>query len=253
MFKKFLTNKEVLLAGILMGLVIAAASSVWATSIGTNLSVDGTVTVTGASTFNGNVTLGDAATDINLFTGLLHASTTALFTTGITTYGNSTFGDASTDTNIFTGTLQASTTALFTGASTFYGNVTMGDSADDAFTLTAGTSTLSRTSNTMAHSFATSSAAVPFLGFDTTNYRIGIGSSTPAATFSVGGAGTLTVGAAAPIGTSTVTISSSGASQGGCINLRATDGTMIRIYATTSTVVGKMGYNNLVVEAGDCR
>ena len=241
LWKKFFTNKDILAVGLIVGLVVAVAGSVWATSVGTNVSVDGTLTV------NGNSTFGDASTDINIFTGTLQASTTALFD------GNTTFGNAATDVNLFTGTLQASTTALFTGASTFYGNVTMGDTADDAFTLTAGTSTLSRTSNTLAHSFATSSAEVPFLGFDTANYRIGVGSSTPAATLSVGGTGTLFVGAAAPIGTSTVTISSKGAGQGGCINLRATDGTMIRIYATTSTVVGGMGYNNLVVEAGSCR
>ncbi|MBI2055032.1 MAG: hypothetical protein HYT39_02960 [Candidatus Sungbacteria bacterium] len=51
-----------------------------ATTVGTNVSVDGTLTASGNSTF------GDAATDINLFTGTLQASTTALFTSGLTAY-----------------------------------------------------------------------------------------------------------------------------------------------------------------------
>ncbi|MEK7498998.1 MAG: hypothetical protein AAB649_00135, partial [Patescibacteria group bacterium] len=77
-----------------------------ATTIGTNLSVDGTATVTGNSTLsgtlsvtgastltgaltaNGDGTFGNASTDIFLFTGRLHATTTALFTDGLTAYGN---------------------------------------------------------------------------------------------------------------------------------------------------------------------
>jgi hypothetical protein len=38
--------------------------------------------------------------------------------------------------NLFTGTLQESTTALFTGAATFYGNVTLGDGVGDVITAT---------------------------------------------------------------------------------------------------------------------
>lgn len=107
--------------------------SVFATTIGTNISADGTLTVSGDSTF------GNAATDVNLFTGTLQASTTALFTNGLTTYGNSTFGDAAADVNLFTGTLQASTTVLFTGALTTYGNVTLGDNTSDTLTVNAST------------------------------------------------------------------------------------------------------------------
>ena len=63
-----------------LGAGVAVAASVGATSIGTNISADGTLTV------NGNSTFGNAATDINLFTGTLQASTTALFTSGLTAY-----------------------------------------------------------------------------------------------------------------------------------------------------------------------
>lgn len=124
--------------------VLAVSGIVYAaTTIGANVSIDGTLTQTGAASFAagvnasstllvtgavthyGNSTFGDAATDVNLFTGTLQASTTALFTTGLLTYGNSTFGDASTDTNLFTGTLQASTTALFTNGLTAYATSTL--------------------------------------------------------------------------------------------------------------------------------
>lgn len=79
--------------------VLAVSGIVYAaTTIGTNVTVDGTltqtgaatfsgaVTVSGAGTFNGNNVFGDASTDTNLFTGTLQASTTALFTTGLTSY-----------------------------------------------------------------------------------------------------------------------------------------------------------------------
>ena len=51
----------------------------------------------------------------------------------------------------------------------------------------ATTTILASTVN--AFSIATSSTVVPFFTFDTSNYRVGIGTTTPAQTFSVGGAG----------------------------------------------------------------
>ncbi|MBI4134778.1 MAG: hypothetical protein HY471_01565 [Candidatus Sungbacteria bacterium] len=163
--------------------MLTVGLSVFATTIGTNISADGTLTVNGGSTF------GDAAADVNLFTGTLQASTTALFTGNITTYGAlNTFGDAATDVNLFTGTVNASTTALFDGAITMNGNVTVGNAAADSFTLNAATTTITAGSLS-AHAIATSSANIPFLRFDTSTYRIGIGTTSPAVTFSVGGAG----------------------------------------------------------------
>lgn len=80
--------------------VLAVSGIVYAaTTIGNNVSIDGTltqtgaatfsaaVTVSGAGTFNGSNVFGDAGTDTNLFTGTLQASTTALFTSGLTSYG----------------------------------------------------------------------------------------------------------------------------------------------------------------------
>ncbi len=71
-----------------------------ATTVSTSITTGGDLSVTGATTLSGNVTLGDANTDIALFTGKLHASTTALFT-GVAThyetvnlYNSSTAGTA---------------------------------------------------------------------------------------------------------------------------------------------------------------
>ena len=67
--------------------VLYAASTIGANIVTTGtLSVTDTSTLTGAVTTAGNATFGDAATDVNLFTGTLQASTTALFTNGLTTY-----------------------------------------------------------------------------------------------------------------------------------------------------------------------
>ena len=87
--------------------VLGAAASVllvafvtWAaTTISNNVStgaltasgastLSGTLNVAGATTLNGSSTFGDTASDVNLFTGTLQASTTALFTSGLTSYGS---------------------------------------------------------------------------------------------------------------------------------------------------------------------
>lgn len=129
--------------------VLAVSGIVYAaTTIGTNVSVDGTLTVTGASTFTGAATFSGGTTNTGL-TSFAQASSTlfsvpgtayfggsatstfdssgnlsvagTLTQTGAATFnGNNTFGNASTDTNLFTGTLQASTTALFTTGLTSY-------------------------------------------------------------------------------------------------------------------------------------
>lgn len=91
--------------------VLAVSGIVYAaTTIGTNVTVDGTLTQTGAAAFAAGV----------------NASSTLLVTGAVTHYGNSTFGDAATDVNLFTGTLQASTTALFTSGLTTYAASTLG-------------------------------------------------------------------------------------------------------------------------------
>lgn len=87
---------------------------------------------------------------------------------------------------------------------------------------------------------------------------VGVGTSTPSShQFAVGGNALIGGGAS---GTTTLTVSSPGTRIGGCIELRATDGNMVRIYATTSVLASynnngllALGGQGLVVEAGGCR
>jgi len=93
-----------------------------ATTISTNITTGGTLTVSGNSTF------GDAITDVNLFTGILQASTTALFTDGAIMYDSlilSTSGDATTEGGIYYDS-SAKVIKLYDGSSWF----TVGTSTD---------------------------------------------------------------------------------------------------------------------------
>ena len=274
------------LLALILGVLLAVGGSVLATSIGTDISVSGALTVNGGSTF------GDASGDINKFTGTLQASTTALFTAASTFYGDVTLGDAATDINLFTGTLQASTTALFTTGITTYGSDTLGDAAADALTVNAtttvvngatfqgdvlfgnastdlvilnsavmirnnvGTTTIPNSSaNSLA--YATSSTAGPaFVKFDTSNVFVGIATNTPSATLDIGGDGSLAVTAATGTATSTIRLQSRGTTRGGCIEIESVDGASIfRLYATTTvnTNQGGVAYADAVFELGSCR
>ena len=84
-----------ILFSILASVLLIQGAAFAASTISTNISTDGTLTV------NGNSTFGNAATDINLFTGTLQASTTALLTSGFTTFGNWTIDQAATTTVTF--------------------------------------------------------------------------------------------------------------------------------------------------------
>lgn len=106
--KKFLSVGLSVFLSFLFVVIVVNASS----TISTNISTGGTLTVSGSSTF------GDASTDVNLFTGTLQASTTALFTGAVTTYGAVTLGDAAGDVITLTG--NASTTQALTVGGDFY-------------------------------------------------------------------------------------------------------------------------------------
>jgi len=107
--RNFLKNRSFysITLSVLVSFAFVAVAASAATTISTNISTGGTLSVTGASTLtgavttSGNATFGDASTDVNLFTGTLQASTTALFTSGFTTYGNLTVDQAATTTVTF--------------------------------------------------------------------------------------------------------------------------------------------------------
>src|SRR3989344_4301639 len=188
------TGLSITLSFLLVTLITYSAST-----ISTNITTGGSLTVSGASTF------GDEATDVNLFTGTLQASTTSLFTSGLTSYGNSTFGDATTDVTLFTGTLQASTTALFTSGFTSFGLIQAS----------------STSANLLINGFATTTASNGNIETEGTltvergiATSLGVASTSPSQELGV--VGDIIAGSGA---TTTLILSSSLANTGGCIQL----------------------------------
>lgn len=222
---KEITKSAKIAAIVLVTSALTVGVSVLATSIGSSISVDTTLSVTGASTF----------------TGAVNASSTAQVTGNLTTYGNSTFGDASSDINLFTGTLQASTTALFTGAMTLYNNITFANNATATIPSAA----------TASFNIATSSASIPFLKFDTSNYLIGISTTSPAVTLSVGGAGNVYALGGLGVGVATTTagsIEASGVIQGAKLSVNG-DATIKNLTITNSTTTNATSTNLTVTSA----
>ena len=279
---------RVFLIALFLGVALAASVSVWATSIGTNISVDGTLTVTGASTHNGNTTLGDAAGDINLFTGTLQASTTALFTGAVTTYGNTTIGDTSADTLTVnaTSTFATGVTVSAGGLSVTAGGLTIANDGTVSGGLGVGTTATStagaiQTSGPVQFgtdlSVTDDAVITGGLGVGTTGTTtngslqisgavqldtdLSVGDDTlVTGGLGVGTTGTTTNGSlevsgaslfggivnSNQSGTSTVSVKSSTATRGGCIELEGANGaSTFRLYATTSAVA--------VFESGTCQ
>ncbi|QQG42382.1 MAG: DUF5011 domain-containing protein [Candidatus Giovannonibacteria bacterium] len=141
-------------------------------STGGNLNASGNVTL-GAEGKNVSITSNVwNVTSAGAVSGLASLTSTSLNSTSasigaLTVSGRSDFASA----------VYASSTLQLTGDMTLYGNL--------AFFNQATTTIASSLIN--AFSFATSTSVTPFLTFDTKNYRIGIGTTTPSATFSVSG------------------------------------------------------------------
>ncbi|MDP3771784.1 MAG: hypothetical protein Q8Q94_00200 [bacterium] len=214
-------QKFVFVLALALGVFVGLGASVYATSIGGDVSVTGTLTTTGATTLNGGVTLGDAAADTITVNGTLTAATV-------------------------------------TGATVLNGAITLGDAVTDAITWNAGTSTIGTTNN--AFQLATSSAPHAFFGLDAATYRVGIGTGTPGAAFAVGGDGTVIIGNNSSA-TTTLTIDASSSpivtsprGKGGCINMRgASDGVMYRVYIVTGGTLVQAASSSLRIEEGSCR
>src|SRR3989344_619398 len=180
------TGLSITLSFLLVTLITYSAST-----ISTNITTGGSLTVSGASTF------GDASTDVNLFTGTLQASTTALFTSGFTSFG----------------LIQASSTSanlLINGFAT--------TTASNGNIETEGTLTVER-------GIATS---------------LGVASTSPPQELGI--VGDIIAGSGA---TTTLILSSSLANTGGCIQLEGANGTMFKIYATTT--------GPLIATSGTCQ
>lgn len=263
---------------LILGMALAVGASVWATSVGTNVSVTGTLTVSsatasstvtralgvGTSTPSVMLAVGGAATDTTghgYFTGGLGVG--AITTAAGRIVANVDLGVASTTPaqelsvvgdGYFTSGLGVGIATTSAGTIQNTGNFLFGDAAGDLVMSNSaswifnnqGTTTIPA-SNNAAWAYATSSSAnIPLLRFDTSNYRMGLGTTTPGATLVVGGDGTgIIMGGA----TSSLSIQSTGAGQkGGCIELESAQGagTVFRLYATSAGVPA-------VWESGSCR
>jgi len=91
---KFQRNTITIFSSVVLSFLFVALISYAATTISTNVNTGGTLTVSGASNLNGNVTFGDAAGDVILSTGGFQASSTALFGGAVTLYANTALSGA---------------------------------------------------------------------------------------------------------------------------------------------------------------
>lgn len=166
----------VFIFALTLGLLLAAGLSVWATSIGNNVSVDGTLTVTGATTANGSVTLGDAAAD----TLTVNASSTFANNAGIN--GNFFIGNAATDELTVTATTTVSNGLTVAGSSAFTGSamlvsgtfdargstLTLGDASTDTLDVQASTTLRNTRFGTSGATITQHRSASSTVDFDST-------------------------------------------------------------------------------------
>ncbi len=136
-------------------------------------------------------------------------------------------------------TLSVAGTAYVTGSSTFDGGVTENGSLH---VITNVSTTTIPSANVNAYAIATSTASIPFVKYDTSAFRVGIGTTTPGATLAIAGSGDILV---AGSGTSTLKLAPTGTSRGGCIEFLSPTGTVLRLYATTTGLA--------VFESGQCK
>ena len=220
-------------SALVIGMLLAAGASVWATSVGTDVTVTGSMAVqsssasssvtyafgVGTTTPSMQLSVGGAegtATGHVYLTGGLGVGIATTTAGGLQLTGNTLFGDAAADL------------VMFNSASLRYNN--------------AGTSTIP-SSNANAWSYATSSAGIPVVKLDTSNTRVGISTSTPGATLAVGGDGTAIIMGGA---TSTLSLHSTGGTKGGCIEFESAEGDAVfKLYATST--------GQPVFESGSCR
>lgn len=144
-YKKVFKNVSVFVSAITIGMALAVSVSVWATTIGTNITSSGDVTATGSIT-------AQSTTATSTLTGMLDVS------------GTSVLGDAQADAV----GIKAGTFSFVNVATTTIANLTL-----NAFSI--------------ATSSDTNTSVVPMLSFNTSNSRIGVGSTSPGARFAVAG------------------------------------------------------------------
>lgn len=141
--KKTFKNTASLVSALLIGMVMAVSVSVWATTIGTNITSSGDVTASGRM-------VAQSTTATSTFSGMIDVS------------GNTILGDAQADVV----GIKAGVFGFVNVATTTIANLTL-----NAFSI--------------ATSSDTNTTVVPMLSFNTSNSRVGIGSTSPGARFAV--------------------------------------------------------------------
>jgi len=249
----FTRKQNVYTSALAVGLALAfvALSASAASTISTNITTNGSLTVDTTSTLTGNVTAGADLTvtsGARIGTGSTGTNITALaddtlFVEGATEIDGITWSDGGIVSNAsstvnstltVSGVFQASSTAWTTGVLNAVGGL-----------ISNASSTVGSTLNVSGVFQASSTALVNGLRVDTGT--LGVASSTPAQ--EVGIVGDVIMGSAA---TTSLIIGSTDAESGGCIQLRGTDGLHYRIYivATTTPSTPTKG---LYVEQGICQ
>jgi len=167
------------------GTVVASISNGGVISGSSDLQAGGTLTVAGATTLNGNVTLGDATSDVITVTGQVSGS---LFDINGGTIDGTAIGASNPSTGVFT-TLSAT------------GNTTLGDAATDTTTVagslavngTAASSTNKITSTQTAFNLLNDTVTTLNIGGDATTVSLGAGSGTTTVNNNLTVTGDLTV------------------------------------------------------------
>lgn len=264
--KRIFSNERAVFLAFLVGLFLAVTLSVFATSVGTNIQVTGDVGVNGGDL---NIGTGSATTTLTSASGILGVASTTPW--GLFSI-ESLQGTVLTGVPMFVIGDKGSTTPFFY-VSEVNGNIGVGTSSPGSILSIQGVATL------VARGTSTVYVPLEFPNFRATSttattsissggFTVGTSSQLKVEQFSgkVGVASTAptfqlsTVGDALFAGPGTTTIGADRTTSygAGCIQLRATDGTIIRIYASTTPSIGYgngaagTGYNNLVVEAGGC-
>lgn len=277
---RFHSDSPAFFVGILMiGMILAVGGSVFATSVGTSISVSSTLTVSGTatSTYSGGIISNGFAGGPYVIAGVgqfstIQATSTISLADGTAVAPSLTF-TTDADTGLFS--VSANILGFATGGSQravidASGNVGIGTSTPGSLLalgtmanfVSNGTSTLANGLNVGRFS-ATSTVATTTIstgGFQvgqagalaaftvgqSATTSVGVGTSTVTShQFGVGGNALIGAGGN---GTSTLTISAEGTGAladrvGSCIELTAADGGLVRIYASSSVMTGV--YTNL--------
>lgn len=148
------------------------------------------------------------------------------------------------------GTLTVTGATTLTGALTANGNATFGDAAGDSVTVVGQTFSvagLATTTAVIADDMATTTIGT------LRGSALGIGTSTPELSSKLAVSGTIYADDGSA--TTSLILSTSSETIGSCIQMKATDGTAIRIYATTTPGSGSASgeFMPLVIEAGTCK